>query len=381
MRRKNLGSLQKFMLTIGIDGYEANVNQRVGVGVFAYEIIKALYDIKQEYNYQIYLPTPPLPDLPPAKPNWKYVVGKSWPLWTVWQLPFLIKQYKPQVFFSPTHYAPWFTAVPHATAVMDLSYLHYPELFRMRDLLKLKYLGKYSILKADAIFTISHFSKDEIAKYYKYPQRKVTITYPGLTQRLYSKTNTVATLNKHRIENKYFLFVGTIQPRKNIIRLIEAYELMDTTAKLIIVGKRGWLHEPIFRKMENSRKNKQINFIEFIDDNELSVLYANAICLVLPSLYEGFGMPVIEAMAMECPVVVSQTSSLPEVAGKCGIFVDPFDTEDIARGMSDAIKLTHGERQSLADCGKKQIRKYSWSRSAETILKTLVSLKYERSDG
>lgn len=165
---------------IGIDGYEANVSQRVGISQYAHQLLLQIYKQDKNNEYLVFLPAKPFPDFPKEKDNWHYIIGKPGSLWTVLQLPNLIKQKKLDLFFSPTHYAPWFTKIPKIISIMDLSYLSYPEMFKIKDLLQLKYMTKYSIKHAQKVLTISEFSRSEIIKYYKYPEKDIVVTYPGV---------------------------------------------------------------------------------------------------------------------------------------------------------------------------------------------------------
>ncbi len=364
-------------MNIGIDGYEANVVHRVGIGQYAFQLLWQFYKLDNQNRYTIFLPHEPLSDMPPIRLGWKYVVGRPGNLWTIQQLPNLIKPHQLQLFFSPTHYIPWFTAIPRLMSIMDLSFLHYPEMFRKKDLWQLKHLTQFSVKRARKIFTISEFSKNEIHAYYKYPLEDITVTYPGVT--LLSETQNTqdkkeATLKKFGITNKYILFVGTIQPRKNITRLIRAFELLKAEYQLVLVGKKGWLYEPIMADAQELISQNKALFLDFVSTQDLQLLYQCAACFVLPSLYEGFGLPVIEALHEGCPVVVSQNSSLPEVTGEAGIYVNPMDVADIANGIIKAVQLTAEEREKRKQLGLAYIKKFNWENCAKKTLEVFDSL-------
>lgn len=370
-------------MKIAIDGYEANVSELVGIGQYAYQMLLSFYKIDQINEYVVFLPSQPLPHLPKPKANWRYVVGQPGILWTILELPKLLKKENCDLVFSPTHYLPRVSKIPKVMAVMDLSYLHYPKMFKLKDLIQLKLMGGYSIKHAQHILTISEFSKSEIVKYYKIPEGKITVTYPGIksqyTDKLVGKKQTPKELfTKFEVHPPYLLFVGTLQPRKNITSLVSAFENLSGDLQLVIVGKHGWLYEPIIDRISSSPKKNQIKIVEYVADHELQVLYQNAICLVLPSFYEGFGIPVVEAMASGCVVVVSNTSSLPEVAGKAGIYVNPNDVMDIARGMKKAIELTKDERKEVIKLGISQSRKFAFENSAKVALSVFNKVYQKR---
>lgn len=369
-------------MIIAIDGYEANNSNRVGIGRYAYEIIKGMNYIRshlassQGVTFRIYLPSKPLPDMPKETDWWHYRVLSPKRLWTFFRLPLALALDQPRadIIFSPTHYTARFTKIPRVMSIMDLSYTVYPELFRPKDLHQLKHWTKYSIDRATKILTISQFSRDAIIEKYERKQGDVVVTYPGLTMQN-SKFKIQNLSEKYDISKKYILSVGTLQPRKNYVRLIEAFSIVKKTypqLDLVIVGKKGWMYDEILSAPKKFGVVDHVRFLDFVPDEDLPSFYKNAVCFVLPSLYEGFGLPVLEAMASGTIVVTSNVSSLPEVAGKAGIYVDPLSVESIAKGLAQAIsehgKAKGNERIAL---GKVLAKQFSWEKAAKETLKIL----------
>lgn len=376
-------------MIIGIDGNEANVGRRVGIGEYAYQILKEFGALQSSnYTFQIYLKQKPSSDLPEAGDHWRYSVFGPKPFWTQLALPVHLRLVKPKpnIFFSPSHYAPRFSPVPTAISIMDLSFHYFPDLFQKKDLYQLTNWTAYSAKKASVIFTISKSSKRDIIRLYDVPEGRVIVTYPGVKSfaTLSPQVYPIHMLqSKFGITTPYFLFVGTLQPRKNIVRLIEAFSLLlrknaeqDTEKResknlqLIIVGKKGWLYEEILQAPEKFGVSGRVKFLDSVSDDELPVLYKNAIAYVLPSLYEGFGLPVLEAMKYECPVITSNVSSLPEVGGDAVLYVNPEDTGDIAKKMQDIFE-NKKLRLDLIEKGKKQVEKFSWEKTARQTLEAL----------
>jgi glycosyltransferase involved in cell wall biosynthesis len=380
------------MVIIGIDGNEANIWKRVGVGRYAYEVLWQIYKIQNSkfkiqndnVKFKIYLKDKPLADLPKETECWEYKMVGPKKLWTQFGLPLRLWRERvtgkaPDVFFTPSHYAPRFCPCPRVISIMDLSYLHFPQMFRRQDLYQLKNWTAYSVRKAAKILTISKASKDDIIKYYKIPEEKIVVAYPGFnlqfkmqSSKFKMKIQNEKLFKRYEINSDYILSVSTIQPRKNYPRLIEAFSrlILDSQYKdlaLVIVGKRGWMWEETIEAPKKFRVEDKVKFLDYVPDEDLPALYRGAKCFVLVSLYEGFGIPALEAMSFGCPVVVSNISSLPEVVGGGGVLVDPYDIEDIKEGIKKAIK----NKDKLVKKGYKQASRFSWEKTAKKVLAVL----------
>jgi glycosyltransferase involved in cell wall biosynthesis len=379
-------------MIIGIDGNEANIEKRVGSGQYAFELISHLLKIYQKNTYYIYLKDKPLVDFPKNK-NTKFFVFGPKKFWTQFALPLkLFFGPRPDVFFSPSHYAPRFSLVPTVITIFDLSYIHFPKLFRKSDLYQLKNWTAYSVKKAKAILTISQSSKNDIVKYYKIDPKKVFVTYPGYDKEFFKPVKDQEKINnvkkKYKIEGDYVFYLGTIQPRKNLVRLVQAFSLLvhssqftdkrkntvnrqPSTVNLVIAGKKGWLYEEFFEKIKG---REDIIYADYVEKDDLPALYSSAACFVNVSLWEGFGIPVLEAMACGCPVVVSYTSSLPEVVGNAGILVDPESIEDIAKGIVTALRYYRLDHETMKKKCLGQAQKFSWEKCARETLKVLEEI-------
>jgi glycosyltransferase involved in cell wall biosynthesis len=369
-------------MIIGIDGNEANVKKRLGVSEYAYQLLTQFYEVKG-IQFVIYLKDQPASDLPEETDHWHYRVITPGKLWTQWRLPLDLYLHKPRpdVFFTPSHYGPRFAPVPTVMTILDVSYLYFPELFKQGDLYKLRNWTAYSAKKAKKVLTISESSKNDIIKEYKIDEQNVVVTYPGIKNtmsiepHIYGMNELKA---KYEISEKYVLFVGTLQPRKNIVRLIEAFSTIDEkNLGLVIIGKKGWLYEEILEAPGKFGVGKKVKFLEGVSDEELGIFYKHAICFVLPSLYEGFGLPVLEAMKHGCPVITSNVSSLPEAGGDAALYVDPEDVGDIAEKIKKLV-TNKQLREELIAKGKKQVTKFSWEKAAQKTLDVLQSVAKEK---
>src|SRR3989339_603182 len=362
------------MIKIGVDGNEANVEKKVGVSVYALNILKYFHKTaNQKIMFEVYLKNPPHNDMPSTNKYFEYKVIPGAFLWSQIYLPVYLYFHKNiNVYFSPAHYLPYFCPVPQAVTIHDLAYLYFPEDFIKKDLWQLKNWTKFSVNKADKVIAVSKTTKKDIVKNYVVDENKVLVIYNGFEKTVGVKTSAV----KHSdIElartaevklRKYVLLVGTIQPRKNLDVLIDAFSKFSQTNidfKLVIVGKKGWLYESPFEKVRSMKLEDKVIFTGHISDEELIWYYQNAFCLVLPSLYEGFGIPVLEAMRYSCPTVLSMNSSLPEIGGDASIYFDPKNSDDLLQKLS-TLQENNELRKDLISKGKQRIKNFSWEKCA-----------------
>lgn len=367
-------------MLIGVDGNEANVKNRVGSGQYTLELLKQFANDGSK-QFEIFLKDKPLEDLPNETKNFTYKVIGPKKFWTQFALSINLTFKKNlDVFFSPAHYGPRFSRIPYVVTIHDLSYLHFPELFKKNDLYQLTNWSAYSIKDSANVIVPSQSTKDDILKNYEIKSSKITVTHEGYDKTRFKpqpKAAVEKTKSKYKIKGDYIILVGTLQPRKNIERLIESFNLLvtnnqqpDTT--LVVVGKKGWMYDQILAKSQKLGIEKQVIFTDFVPDVDLPALISGAKLYVNPSLWEGFGIPVIEAQACGVPVVVSNTSSLPEIVGDSGIFVDPESTDSIAKGIEKVIS-SEKTRSDLVNKGFENVKRFSWEVCAAETIKVLES--------
>lgn len=365
-------------MKIGLVGYEANIKHRVGSNQYAFELMKALYDLDKENEYVVFLPRPPLEDLPTERKNWRYLVAGPAKLWNWWGLPRAIKnnRSKLDLVFNPGHYAPLIKDLPLVISVMDLGFLRFAHQFRRRDYLQLKYWTSWSVKKAAHVLAISEYTRQDVVKTYNLHPDQVTSTPLGFDrQRFHTKISPKALAGvRHRygLKRNYLLMLNTLKPSKNISGLLEAFSILKETEKvdlqLVIAGKKGWLYEEAFQQVRRLGLEKEVVFTGFVPDAEVPALMKGAELFVLPSFWEGFGIPVLEAMAVGTPVVASRVASLPEVVGEAGILVNPSSIESIYKGLKKGLS----GRQQLVEKGLAQAQKFSWEKCAHQTLEVLV---------
>jgi len=365
-------------MIIGIDGNEANVKNRVGVGQYAFNLITQLNKIDKNNQYIIYLKNRPLFDLPKPSKDWQYRVFGPSKLWTRFALPIHLFTEKARLnlFFSPTHYSPLFCPCPTIPTIHDLGYLESKNQFTRKDLYQLINWTKESLKKASQIITVSEFSKSEILKFYKIDPKKITVAYngtdnpPKISQKIQHQI-----LSSYHLESKnYYLYLGTLKPNKNIPFLIESFakyrrsNIDDLTSRLVIAGKKGWLFEEIFDTVKKEGIEDKVIFTDFVSDSQKWTLYQHAKALVLPSLYEGFGIPVIEAMKTNTPVIASNIVPLKEVITDNGFYFNPTKQKDLVNQLIKLDSLKPSEIKKITDKAKKRADLFTWTNTAKSVL-------------
>ncbi len=258
--------------------------------------------------------------------------------------------------------------------VHDMVYKAFPETVRARTKYMLDSGLKRSMKRADLIVTDSEFSKAEIIKYFPQHENKLRVVPCGVDLEKFRPCETPERIPEVKksleIEGDYFLYLGTIEPRKNLERLIEAYHIfsqrVSDAPKLVLAGGKGWLYDSIFAKVKELKLDKQVIFTKYIPAEDMNPLMCGALAFVFPSIYEGFGMPPLEAMACGVPVLSSGEASLPEVTGDCAVICDAYSAESIAEGL---MKLCSDEslRADLSRRGLERAKTFTWDKSAEIL--------------
>jgi len=346
-------------MLIGIDANEANVANRVGSNQFAYQILWQLYQQDKTNQYLIYLKDQPLSSLPATRQSWQYRILKPGFLWTQWRLPLSLyfNQPRPDIFLTLGHYAPRFSPIPTMVCIMDLAFLKFPQTFRRSDLWQLKLWTAYSVRQAKHIFAISQATKNDIVTAYGVPENKISVVYPGVDQ--------LTVQGKSPIKGQYLLYVGTLQPRKNLDALIQAFtSITPLRCDLVIAGKMGWKYQ--------QKTVSHVKYLGYVPNEKLGALIKGSAGLILPSLYEGFGIPVVQAMALGTPVLVSRNSSLPEIVADCGLYIEPpFGHEEVKQGIIQLLSLSKAAKQSQLIAARQKSMNFSWGKSAQKILEVI----------
>jgi len=257
--------------------------------------------------------------------------------------------------------------------VYDLFFMDFPAFVKGEARKNFAQKIENSLHQADGILVISQFVKDQIIERFSLNEDKIKVVYLGIDQGFSNKpsaTQTEIVKKKYGLPAKIILFVGAIEPRKNLVKLIDALGFIQkksVDAPLVIVGKKGFDYQNLIKKIEKNKLQSKVLFLNYLPDEDLKILYHLASCLVLPSLSEGFGLPLVEAMASECPLVISKTSALPEIALDAALYFHPDDAEEMANQI---ITVMDNEeiRKNLIEKGNQRVKDFSWTKTAENTL-------------
>ncbi|SFM12825.1 Glycosyltransferase involved in cell wall bisynthesis [Paenibacillus sp. 1_12] len=251
--------------------------------------------------------------------------------------------------------------------IHDLSYMHYPDFTTKKILNHHSQWVPYSAEKCDHIITDSWQSKLDIINLLNIAEEKIDVVHLAADENFRFVSNSAPVLSKYQIPDKYILFVGTLEPRKNLLGLLQSYLLLkrkyDCPEKLVIVGAKGWKFNPIFDWVRENKLEDEVVFTGFIEDEDLPAIYSAATVFVMPSVYEGFGLPLLEAMQCGTPVIASNISSLPEIVGEAGLLIDPHDhsawAEEIHQIVSNSAK-----RELYSKLGLERSKQFTWKQTA-----------------
>lgn len=268
------------------------------------------------------------------------------------------------------------TRMPYAVTVHDLSFIRYRRFFSLRQRAwHAAVRPARLILGASRVIAVSDHTRRDIMEMFGLPEDRIAVVHPaaGPEFSAASGDDIAAVRRKHGLDSPFLLYLGTLEPRKNVARLIEAYGAASVDADLVIAGGAGWLHKEIFESAGRSPKKDRIRFLGYVDDADKPGLYSAAEAFLYPSHYEGFGMPPLEAMACGTPVVASHASSLPEVVGDAGLLVDPYDVTEIA-GAIEAVMTDGPLRERFRREGPRRAAAFTWDRSAERLERVLTEM-------
>ena len=366
--------------TIAID-YTPAYEQGGGIGRYVRELVAALARQSGDINYRLFVAgAGQLPPSPAANFTWKSTRISPQMLARLWQraqIPLPVSIFTGSVdLYHATDFVLPSTNSRSLLTVHDLSFVRVPEAASPRLKAYLDVVVPRSVHRADHILADSQATKDDLMALYGTPSEKITVLLSGVDAR-FQHVDDPSVRQKYKIGVRPYIFsVGTVQPRKNYVRLIHALAVLRSRGRdldLVIAGGRGWLEGPIYAAVREAKMEDYVHFIGFADDDDLPALYSAALMTALPSLYEGFGIPVLESMACGTPVVTSNVSSLPEVAGDAALMVTPTDLDAIIATLQQLVD-DQTLRSELAAKGLSRVQMFTWDRSAQQLRQIYTQL-------
>lgn len=355
----------------GIDASRVLTAAPTGTEYYSRALIDALLNAGKDFSFRLYTRASPPSNFFPPTGNYEIRAMPFPRLWTHLRLSHEMLTRAPGVLLVPAHVLPPVHPRNSVVTVHDLGYKYFPRSHPRFARAYLDWSTRWNVYAARIVLADSNATRDDICKFYRTPPEKIRVVYPGYNANILQPTRDADEIRrvrqKYALPEKYLISVGTIQPRKNYGRLVEASAQLPGEYSLVIVGKKGWLSESVFARVRELGLEARTRFLDYAPAADLPALYTGARCAVLPSLYEGFGFPALEAQACEIPLACANTSSLPEVAGDGAEFFDPANVSEITRALKTVLG-NDARRAELIAHGRENVRRFSWGRSANEIL-------------
>lgn len=372
-------------MLIGIEASRADKPAKTGVEWYAWHLIQGLKQApgQEAHSWMLYSNQAVSAQLAEAPANW-HMRSLSWPsryLWTQVRLSWELSRHRPDVLFVPAHVLPRVIPDKSVVTLHDVGFLRYPHLYKRVQRIWHPLVTRDIARRASRILTVSEYSKQEIVHYCNVDPERITVTYPGAD---HLSTEEITTeqirmvIERYRISGHYFLYIGRVEAKKNILTLIEAFRRykedrgLGDPQRLVLAGIPGEGFGEIQQAIQHSGMGEAILQIGYIAQEDKRALLAGATALIHPSWYEGFGFTPLEAMASSCPVICSRTSSLPEVVGlENALWFEPSDPEALAVAMDQMVQEPLLQ-DTLRQQGKNWVKRYRWQDTARITLETLT---------
>lgn len=372
-------------MRIGVEASRANRLERTGVEWYAYHVMEELARLPgaAQHEWLAYTESPLQPDLRAAIPHWRETVLPWFPkyLWTQVRLSLEMYQHPPDVLFVPAHVLPRVLSKKAVVTVHDIGYHRFPSLYKPIQVAYHEITTRDIVRSGAKIITVSEFCKREIMEVYKAAQDQIVVTPLGVDHVRYrpqSQEEQTRVREKYHLAKPFLFFIGRLEEKKNIQRVVEAFCLAAThlseEVELVLAGPTGKGWETVSRWLRTHPMRARVRLLGYLPEMDKPALTAAAHGYIQASLYEGFGLPVLEAMACETPVLCSNTASLPEIVGSArALFFDPTSVEEMSFTIQKLFSLPLHERDEMRRLGVEHARAYTWQRTAEKTLPVLIS--------
>ena len=341
-----------------------------GVHRYIYHLLRHLEPADDGLRYTVLLGEGGLPPdvaLTALQSRWPTSRATVRVAWEQLVQPWVLRRIEADLVHGPVFIGPLLAPCPVVVTIHDLSFIRFPALFRPVNRLYLTVLARLSASRARRMIAVSAHAAAETTQLLGVPPERIDVVYHGVDPafRPLPDDKVAAFRQRQGVPERFVLFVGTLEPRKNLIRLIEAFaRIYDSKVQLVLVGGKGWLYDELFDRVQDLGLREAVIFPGYVMGDDLPLWYNAATIVAYPSVYEGFGLPVLEAQACGTPVLTSDVSSLPEAAGGAALMVDPYDVEALAAGLNRMLTdaLLRGE---LRERGLVHARQFSWPRTAQ----------------
>jgi len=354
-----------------------------GIGWFTFESLKRMTQQHQEHEFIFIFDRPYSEDFIFGNNITPVVIGPQarhpilYYTWFNYSILKVLKKHKPDLLLSPDGYIPLKSGIKTLAVFHDLNFEHYPEdMPRSERYYYRKYFPRFAKL-ATRIATVSHYSKQDIMNQYGIDSEKIDVVYNGANESFAPLEPNIKKLvrEKHTGGKPYFIFIGALNPRKNLVNLLKAFDIFKETDRkgiqLLIVGEKMHKTNDIFHTYENMNYKADVNFSGRLNNLELHKALASALALTYVSYFEGFGIPIVEAFYTQTPVITSNITSMPEVAGDAALLVDPFSPEDIASALN-TIAQDDELRRSLIEKGDIRKNEFHWQKTADSLWNSIL---------
>lgn len=360
-----------------------------GFGWFTHEVVKRIVQNNPEHEFYFFFDrkfdskfiygdnVTPIVINPPARHPFLYY------LWFEFGVKKALKKHKIDIFLSPDGYLSLGSDVKQIPVIHDLSFVHYPDDLPFLNKKYVNYFFPKFAKKASKILTVSKYSKSDIEKSFGISKEKIVVAYNGIGEffKPISEQKKNETRSKFTEGKEYFLFVSALHPRKNVTKLFQAFDQFKketkSNVKLLMVGEKYWWNKEIKQVFDEMTHQNEVIFTGHIQSQELNNIYGSGLALTYVSYFEGFGIPLVEAMKCELPIISSDKTSLPEVGGEAAIYVNPFSVEDIKNGMLRVFK-DQSLREELIENGKERSQLFNWDKTAKIVWDTIVEVHEEK---
>lgn len=389
-------------MIIGFDASRAFVAQRTGTENYSFNLLTQLLQIDRRNAYKVYLRLPPevvrskegiktwltqVADSLPTSQNFRLVLIRSKRLWTQFGLAKELWVRPPDVLFVPAHTLPYIRrrSIKTVVTIHDLGYEYLPQYHQFPHRLWLNRSTEYAVRRADKLIAVSEATRDDLIKKLSATPEKISVVYEGVGWKIEPASISLNQIEQARTKYSvlfpYVLFVGTIQPRKNLVSLIQAFHKVLQNAevlklypsmRLILIGRKGWLNSSIYEEPARLGIDDKVVFLGHVPDSETAALMKSASCFAFPSLFEGFGVPILDAQSYGTPVITSNKKPMTEVGGTACEYVDPLSIDSIAQGL---VRVLTDRRyaESLRQKGLQNVRRFSWEKAAKETLRVFES--------